>query len=599
MSSLSKGDHASIGTFGDREQSLSPIAPATERSTNYANAALDQSERRRERSFMLSHASFSQRIDASFAPSNISSGSFYPTEDSREERLRLLVYDAQHYDLKQTTVFLAEKLVALTDGFIEDVYNLASAYYRSQQYHRALVLLNTKSTIHRSVECRYLAGLCARALGSSEDDGLDYVGHKNPFIDNQTGPVQSLTPLPSRGPCERLIKLESVMCYLRGGFYLNKGIVDEARDCFKEALRVDVKCYDALADLVKYNLLTEEEEYEFITTLPYDEFCGKDSEFFRALYILEMTRSSHRIERQEAQRSAEEDFRLHKSIDVIYSAAQTCFATHKIQECFELCQKIRQEDALYPKVLPIYLACLYELDMKPELLETAQELVDHMNDQAVTWHAVGLYNLYIKNYQEARKYFQQATSLDQYFEPAWLGYGHAFAGENDHNQAIRAYETYCRLVPGSHLPYLYIGMQYKQQGSKENTIDNLNKSLERYRNDPFLLNEFADFAYMDQSYDDALVYLRRALRIAYNHLSARCPLWSTLWNNLGHVYRKKEEYQRAIRCFKEALRYDPRSGDIHASIAIIHQLHGEDARAIEGYTKASIESEGAIGCCGE
>lgn len=185
LSFPSRGDHAWIGTFGDREQSLSPIAPPANRNINYANAVLDPSERRNEHSFMLSQASFTQRIEASFAQSNVSNASFYPTEDLREERLRLLLYEAQQYDLKQTAMFLAEKLVALTgkeksqscefvspqtgteldmlsiDGFIEDVYNLAQTYYRSQQYNRALALLNTKSTINRSVQCRYLAGLCA------------------------------------------------------------------------------------------------------------------------------------------------------------------------------------------------------------------------------------------------------------------------------------------------------------------------------------------------------------------------------------------------------------------------------------------------------
>jgi hypothetical protein len=30
-----------------------------------------------------------------------------------------------------------------------------------------------------------------------------------------------------------------------------------ARECFKEALMIDVKCYDALEHLVKYNMMEE------------------------------------------------------------------------------------------------------------------------------------------------------------------------------------------------------------------------------------------------------------------------------------------------------------------------------------------------------
>jgi anaphase-promoting complex subunit 6 len=47
------------------------------------------------------------------------------------------------------------------------------------------------------------------------------------------------------------------MCYARGKAYLLIKDIDNARDCFKEALTVDVKCYDALEALVKYNMMEE------------------------------------------------------------------------------------------------------------------------------------------------------------------------------------------------------------------------------------------------------------------------------------------------------------------------------------------------------
>lgn len=34
--------------------------------------------------------------------------------------------------------------------------------------------------------------------------------------------------------------------------------IDNARECFKEALSVDLKCYDALEALVKFNLMGEQ-----------------------------------------------------------------------------------------------------------------------------------------------------------------------------------------------------------------------------------------------------------------------------------------------------------------------------------------------------
>ena len=34
------------------------------------------------------------------------------------------------------------------------------------------------------------------------------------------------------------------MCYARGNAYLQLKEIDRAKSCFKEALKVDVKCYD-------------------------------------------------------------------------------------------------------------------------------------------------------------------------------------------------------------------------------------------------------------------------------------------------------------------------------------------------------------------
>lgn len=51
----------------------------------------------------------------------------------------------------------------------------------------------------------------------------------------------------------------------------------------------------------------------------------------------------------------------------------------------------------------------------------------------------------------------QATKLDSKFAPAWIGFGNAFAAQEETDQAISAYRTAARLFQGSHLPLLYIG----------------------------------------------------------------------------------------------------------------------------------------------
>lgn len=74
----------------------------------------------------------------------------------------------------------------------------------------------------------------------------------------------------------------------------------------------------------------------------------------------------------------------------------------------------------------------------------------------------------------------KAVQTDPSFGPAWIAFGHAFAEEvgvsldrhacstlrffyssqGEHDQAMAAYSSAARLLPGSHLPQLYIGRAY-------------------------------------------------------------------------------------------------------------------------------------------
>lgn len=42
----------------------------------------------------------------------------------------------------------------------------------------------------------------------------------------------------------------------------------------------------------------------------------------------------------------------------------------------------------------------------------------------------------------------KATSLDGTFAPAWIGYGNAYAAQEEGDQAMSAYRTASRLFPG-------------------------------------------------------------------------------------------------------------------------------------------------------
>lgn len=44
--------------------------------------------------------------------------------------------------------------------------------------------------------------------------------------------------------------------------------------------------------------------------------------------------------------------------------------------------------------------------------------------------------------------FSKATTLERTYGPAWIAYGHSFAVESEHDQAMAAYFTAAQLMKG-------------------------------------------------------------------------------------------------------------------------------------------------------
>ena len=61
-------------------------------------------------------------------------------------------------------------------------------------------------------------------------------------------------------------------------------------------------------------------------------------------------------------------------------------------------------------------------------------LVQEYPQRAVSWFAVGCYYMCTRQYEAARRYFGRATTVDPNFAPAWVGFGNAFALQDESDQ---------------------------------------------------------------------------------------------------------------------------------------------------------------------
>jgi anaphase-promoting complex subunit 6 len=505
---------------------------------------------------------------------NLDNSKSIPQEFAREplsqaEKLRLWRHDALLQHHYKTAEFIGDKVLELTND-PNDAFWLAQVYFNNGDYLRAKHLLTSNPKFEKNVICKYLAGYCLIKL-EQWDDALDLIGESNPFTKDDKYQV-----INSDGG----IKLEASMCYLRGLIYANQNNFEKAKKSYKEALLVDVKCYEAFDELIYSNLMTPTEEWEFVTSLNYRN-ADDNEEFVRMLYTSKLSKYLNVNKFEEAETILAEEYDLGENNDLLLSKSDYYYIQCNFDECLLICEKILNQDKYNFNVIPNYLSCLYELGGKNKLFLMAHQLAEHHPTNPITWLAIGIYYLAINKVVEARKFFSKATLLNPNFGQAWIGFAHTFAAEGEHEQAISAYAYASKLFPGTHLPNLFLGMQYLQMNNLNLAEEYLSASYQICNTDPLLLNELGVTNFHQNNLMKAEVYLQEALAAA-KHLNSDSKTWISIHCNLGHVYRRGRQPYKALECFYQVIKISNKNdANILSAIGLIHLKLGNCYKAID------------------
>jgi anaphase-promoting complex subunit 6 len=114
-------------------------------------------------------------------------------------------------------------------------------------------------------------------------------------------------------------------------------------------------------------------------------------------------------------------------LDLLCVEAKTAYYAYDIPSAYDCCQKILTQNSMFFDIIPIYTACLVELERVSELYSCAHKLIDNYAHNALSWLAVGNYYYLTKKYEIARKHYQRAIQLDQNLVHAWIGLAHSYA----------------------------------------------------------------------------------------------------------------------------------------------------------------------------
>ncbi|XP_019187177.1 PREDICTED: anaphase-promoting complex subunit 6 [Ipomoea nil] len=506
------------------------------------------------------------------------------------DRLRGVVRDCMSKHLYSSAIFFADKVAAITSD-PTDIYMQAQALYLGGHYRRAFHLLNASQIVLRDLRFRYLAAKCLGELKEWDQCQL-VLGNAN--VDEH-GNVTELGDCSSmyldKDGEDREINILSAICFLRGKASEALENRAQARLWYKAAIKADPLCYEALACLVENHMLTCDEEASLLSSLQFGAEDGWLSSFYSCL-----------VKKYEKENVVEAKFReleqdgpsikpLDKSLlctlktntDLLACKAEYYHQCCEYQKCFELTSTLLEKDPFHLKSTLVHLAAAMELGHSNELYVMASNLVKDYPQQALSWFAVGCYYYCIKKYEQARRYFSKATSLDGTFAPAWIGYGNAYAAREEGDQAMSAYRTAARLFPGCHLPTLYIGMEYMRTHSFKLAEQFFIQAKTICPLDPLVYNELGVVAYHMNEYKKAVHWFEKTLAHIPSNLS---EMWEPTIVNLAHALRKLKRYNEAITYYEKALALSTRSLSTYAGLAYTYHLQEKFSAAITYYHKA-------------
>lgn len=473
-----------------------------------------------------------------------------------------------------TALFWAEKLASLSKENSEDIYTMAHCLYLTKQYHRAAHCIESRNLHKTSLTFKILAA-------SSKLAAKEY----KEAIEIAEAPVPDASLADGgAGDAFEQHRLEASLQLLKGKAYeaIDNRLL--AAECYKKALGLDIHCYEAFEALVKHQMLSQEEEESVLNllTMAIGSSC-EDSEFVRLLYSTKVKKYD-KPDPSELPNGLSE---LSENLDVATALAEKCYYNCDYKRCYDITTSILRRDPYVMECLPVHISCLMELGKSNDLFYKAHKLVDMYPENAISWFAVGCYYYLIGKADSARRYLSKATVLDQVFGPAWLMYGHSFAVESEHDQAMAAYFKALQLMKGCHLPFLYIGLEYGLTNNTKLAERFFNQALAIAPSDPFVLHEMGVAAFQNQEYSSAKRHFENALNLLqasdHNELPEK---WEPLLNNLGHTCRKLRKYSKALEYHQQALVLSPKNASTLSAIGFVHCLMRNWSDAIDYFHKA-------------
>lgn len=341
-----------------------------------------------------------------------------------------------------------------------------------------------------------------------------------------------------------------------------------AAENYSLALKSDPNCIEAFNSLIDKQLLNSSEEQDLILGLDLKDCWLKDFYYSR---IKSFPVPGKKL------------LEIKGNVGVMLSLGTQLLASHKVDQAYELACKVMREDPYCLSAVPLHCGCMAALGEIGELYNLSHNLVREYPDSAAAWYAAGTYYYAIKKYELARKFFIKAYKLEKDYLPAWIAYGHTYAAQDQSDQAMSAYRTVSRLFPGCYFASLYMGMEYLRTKNLRTALLSFELAKKVNSADPIVWNEIGVVLYKKQDFKKANEVLMEALRLCEGVMHSTSE---TIMFNLAHTYRKMHQFDLAIEYYLKCIQLNSRCASNYSAIGLTYYLSNKVNEAVDAFNKA-------------
>ncbi|XP_041968467.1 cell division cycle protein 16 homolog [Aricia agestis] len=377
------------------------------------------------------------------------------------------------------------------------------------------------------------------------------------------------------------------------------------------ALKADCACYEALDLLLEQHALTPENESELIDSLPINHQMNlPEATLLKTAYRERLLRYSplHMNSDNKSDSSPTTEMGVSEAVRRVRarSVEGAESRARRLAAAGSWADALKALDAAGGGAPAVRAACLVELRRSADLFAFAHSLVDAYPQTWTSWYAVGLYYYLIGKSEVSRRYLSKACALEAGAGCVWLAYGHSFAADNEHDQAMAAYFKACQLMPGSYLPPLYVGVEcsllnnvsmcerfmvraadlhsYSESGVTVCATESGGGGWERLAarvRSAHVAHEAGAAAFAAGDPRAAHALWRRALALAAPPGQQLESCWAATLDALGHASRALGRAAEALRWHEQALALRPARAASLAAAGLCLALLGREARAAD------------------